>query len=221
MSKMDLSVIEQLIRRDDDEDAAAYGVFCKYAILLPTERRFDRAAPILVSETGFSASEIADMFERFHWTDRVTKIDNYLLRLDIEQRREESQKYNLRYIEANRKLKDDALAARTKAMSVTNTLLGYADLIGKEEPVEYVTTEDGREVPVIVNVEMKAKISDIPQMVKAMSLLTNIINDMPTEIVNNQPVSHKEIDKMDLTELDQTLEEIEKELAEYDAGMIN
>lgn len=215
-------VLDNLVKRVDGESASAYQAFCAYARLLPTERVFDKAIPVLAASVNLSESTLRQYAVTFKWNDRCALIDSYLLKLDIQERHAQNNELNLQFIETNRQLKLDQMNNNRRMMELTTKVLNWAMLSGEEKIVEWITDKDGNQVPVKTEVVMKFNPSHIPAMVKALKTGIELVNEIPTEVINNRPISDKAIDEIeDFDELQRLEAEVDKEMQEFQSDTVN
>lgn len=200
-------VLRELIEKRDTESATAYTAFLKFARLPESDRRSEVANPILAEFTGLSINTIKQYRHDFEWDERASMIDAYHFKLDFEANRKEFEKDRVKYIEHNRQIKEKSIEHLKGMSNVIGQLISYGELIGKEEPTDFVETKDGRTVPTYTVVNMKAKVADIATLMNSMVKLTRLVNDLPTTIIENR-VAPESLNGKTKDELDAIQEQI-------------
>lgn len=181
------------------EPHQAYEAFLQYAWLQYAERTVARVVKI----TGLPEFKIQAWFRAFDWQDRASLVDGMRWNHEFRQREAVLSKDNEKFAEMNRSIKERGLAMSTKMLAVAEKLLGDAEISGNIIETDRVTTADGRSVPLMTQINMKAKISDIPRLASTALLLARAIQDLPTEVLDQ----HKPLPIGDYSEL--SLEELE------------
>lgn len=180
MNEISQETISELIKRIEGESPKAHEAFCRYAMLPESQRTIKQAIALLPESTGLAGATIKEYAKLYRWNERVGSIISYLLMLNIREQREINSELNQEFLETNRKIKRQMM---TNAQKLSN-------LLAKK-------LEDAEDS------EIKFKPTDYASVVTAMDKAIKLVNEIPTEIINNRPISNSNIDEIDnMDELD-------------------
>lgn len=211
MSKLSDDVIKELIKRVGGESDAAYSAFCRYAMLDEKERPFEKSIPTLAELVNLSPITLKQYAVVHKWNERVGSIVSYLLMQSIKEQHELNRELNLTFLETNRAVRVELMQNISKTTNLLSNVLNWALIANEEKITGYVTDENGDQVPVTTEVKMAFKPSDIPALFTALKKGVELVNEIPTEIINNRPISNVNINQIDdLAKLD----ELERKIAE-------
>lgn len=184
-------VLNNLTKRRDGESPNAYAAFGHFARMEAKDRVMDKALPIISKKTNLTVWTLREYVTDHKWNERASLIDAYLLKLDILERQKQNAELNLAFIETNRKLKVSMMENLEKGMNLLTAILS-------DESVQ----------------EMKFKVTDVGSLVKALKEGVALVNEIPTEVINNRPLAVKDFNSIEsLDELDALEAEIDAELA--------
>jgi hypothetical protein len=205
MNDIEGLAIEEIIQRYPTESAVEYAGFLEYA-RLPKHRREDKSGLLEIAEKlGQPSASIVRHKNLYNWDDRVALLDAYEFKREFEQRQSILSKDNERYIEQTRKVKNGLQMQLEKALSVLEGLLDYALMAGREIKTGEILTQDGVLMPTHTRIEMKAKVSDISPLLRAIAHTSRLINDLPTEIVENKIIETSDLSSLTTQEIEELL----------------
>lgn len=221
MKEFENDTLEKLIEKMDGESAVAYAAFLFYARLAPSERTANIAYPRIAQHCGKPESTIELWKDNYDWDDRAQTVSAFQFKLDFDEMREATRADREKYIEFNREIKKGMMDNLNKTVGVIATLIGYADLIGEEKKTGEIELADGRIVHQYTTVKMAAKVSDIAILANAVVKCAKVINEFPTEIIENKVVvDMNNLDKVPNDQLDEFSEKIAKRIDELKTGVI-
>lgn len=167
-------------KHSEDEPNEAYQAFLQYVSFSGPSRTFEK----VVAWSGYNAAQIREWARTYEWVKRADGVDAQRWLYEEQKRQEACQADNQEFAENNRKLKKEGQTILSKMLTVSSKLLDAALDANQVKETGWVKTDDGREVPTMTTIEMKAKISDIPRLVATSIQMSRLINDLPTEIVD-------------------------------------
>lgn len=211
-------VIRELIKRVEGESDAAYSAFCRYALMDEKDRPFEKSIPVLAETSTLSESTIKQYAVNFKWNERVGSIVSYLLMLNIKEQHELNRELNLTFIETNREVRIELMEAIKKTTTLLTKTLNWAMVANEEKVTEWIVDSHGNEVPVKTEVKMAFKPADIPALFTALKKGVELVNEIPTEIINNRPISNVNVSSIeDIAKLDELERQIAEEMAQLDS----
>lgn len=177
----DWGSLDIAIQRLEHETPEAYQAFLQYAWL----QGVDRCIRVVAEKTGFSVGNMRIWSTDNHWVDRAATIDGLRWMREYKEREKLLEQDNLKFAEENRKIKEKGLRAANKMIDVADHLLQSAEMVDDIIETGHVMTADNRRVPTHTVIKMKAKISDIPRLVDTAIKTSRLVQDLPTEIIEN------------------------------------
>jgi hypothetical protein len=158
-----------------------YQAFLAFAWLQGKER----SCELVAERTGFGLGTCKIWQMQYRWLERASAVDAQRWLHEHSEREKLLAKDNEEFINANRKVKRKSLQLSNKMLGVASKLLDDAEMSGKVTETGMIETKDGRMVPTLTTIEMKAKISDIPRLVDTAVKVARLAADLPTEIIND------------------------------------
>lgn len=195
--KQDWESLGIAIERILGEPADAYAAFLQFAWLSGAERTTNKVAEI----TGFALSTVRMWSTSFDWVDRAAVVDGIKWTHEFKKRQAILEKDTLEFADANRKLKTEGLAAAHKMIATANRLLEKAEVVDEVIETGMVETKDGRMVPTTTEIHMKSKISDIPRLVSTAVTVGRLVQDLPTEIIEDRVPIGADLSNLSVEEL--------------------
>ena len=195
--KQDWESLGIAIERIPGEAADAYQGFLQYAWLNGAERSSNKVAEI----TGFPLSTVRMWSTSFDWVDRAAVIDGIKWTHEFKKRQAILEKDTLEFADANRKLKMKGLEASDKMINTALNLLKKAESVDEIIEGDEVETKDGRMVPTTTVIHMKSKISDIPRLVSTAVTVGRLVQELPTEIIEDRVPIGADLSNLSFEEL--------------------
>lgn len=166
------------IERLPDETPDAYSAFLQYAWLMPSQRSCQRVA----DDTGHAVLSCKRWHKDYNWQDRAATVDGIKWIHEFKAREASVAKDNEKFVEENRRIKEQGLEMSKKMLNVAGKLLDSAELADEIIETDHIMVGD-RKVALNTTIKMKSKVSDIPRLVDTAIKVTRLVQDLPTEIV--------------------------------------
>lgn len=200
---LDVPIVQEI-----GEPSDAYQAFLQFAWEQYADRNIARVAQI----TKYPESRIASWHKNWNWEERASMVDSIRWKYEFRQREKELAKENAEIAQRNRSIKEKGLQITEKMLTVAQNLLNSAELVDEMVESDFVDTADGRRVPTMTVIKMKSKISDIPRLVETAVRTNNLVQGLPTEIVETVSLDSVDLENLSYEQLKQLKEKNEKDL---------
>lgn len=190
------------IRKLDSETEDAYQAFLSYAWLVGTERKHATVATRL----GYILAEIKEWARANDWSERASAVDAIRWTMEMKSRNDLISEDNKRFVQENQQVKNNALRVSQKMLKEAERLLDQALVADEVQETGFITLDDGRQVATTTIVKMKSRVSDIPRLVDTAIKTSRLVQDLPTEIVENHLPLGADLESLSLDELMQLRE---------------
>lgn len=186
----------------DDEPNDAYQAFLCYVSLSGPARDTETTA----IWSGYTKVQCKEWSEIYNWAARADAVDAQRWLYEEQQRQEFCKSDNIEFADKNREIKKQGQDILSKMLGVASKLLDHALEADEIKEIGHATTDDGRRVAIQTITKMTAKVSDIPRLVSTSITMSRLLNDLPTEIVDNRNIIPSNLQSLSWEEL-QRLEE--------------